>query len=667
MMKVLIKYLALPVLLLAGSITLNAQGLTYEYGEITDSDYKLKSVGFLKDADAVVIYDIGESDFFRADYNFYINFERKTRIKIFSKAGIENATIVIPFYKGDDFTEKVSGIKGVTYNLEDGSVKKTKLDKSQIFEEKVNENWYIKKFTMPAVKEGSVIEFSYDHDTPYKANLQDWEFQREIPTLYSEYTVHLTPFYNYIFLLQGDDHFDKHDSWVEDGLPRKMGTIEYKMQTHRFVKKSIPAFEDESFITSKNDYIIKLDFQLTSIIRADGSKIEYLTTWEDFIKDLLKSEEFGKYQKTLERKSKSFVKENQLLDYPPMERFQLIVNHVKNDYVWDHYKRLFAKKSASDFLKSKSGNCSEINLYLAALLNAAGLEAYPLILSTRDHGKIKIDYPFWRFFNYVVVAARINDRWILTDGTAIQLKNDKIPSMCFNDNGLLIRDQAVEWINLTDTETSSLYTNLKITCHEKFDSLSANISLISHLYVAEKLKLQYTDNLEKIKKNFEENGYQAVEIKETRNFEEPEKPYIIIGDVQKSIDMIDGKYLVQPFLSEVADENPFKGNDRKYPIDMTFPVQHKYFSEITIPEGYQLTGHPSNKKTDNEFIALEYNVETRDNMVTVTGYYEFKKAVYDASKFADLKAFFNLVIKQFNEALVFEKTVPDGSTGDRGR
>lgn len=150
--------------------------LSHEYGEVTQADFDLKAEGFLKDADAAVIYDIGESDFYYSDYKFVINFQRKTRIKIFTEAGIENAEITIPFYKSDDFTEKVSDIKAVTYNLENGVITETTLYNSQIFEEKINENWYIKKFTLPSVKAGSIIEFRYDHDTPYKFNLQIGSF-----------------------------------------------------------------------------------------------------------------------------------------------------------------------------------------------------------------------------------------------------------------------------------------------------------------------------------------------------------------------------------------------------------------------------------------------------------------------------------------------------------
>ena len=57
----------------------------------------------------------------------------------------------------------------------------------------------------------------------------------------------------------------------------------------------IPAFNSESFITSINDYIMKIDFQLAKIYYRSGSKKEIMTTWTELIETLNKDSEFGKF------------------------------------------------------------------------------------------------------------------------------------------------------------------------------------------------------------------------------------------------------------------------------------------------------------------------------------------------------------------------------------
>ena len=49
----------------------------------------------------------------------------------------------------------------VTYNLENGSIVKTKLDNQGAFTKKVNKYWNEKIITFPNVKVGSIIEYKY--------------------------------------------------------------------------------------------------------------------------------------------------------------------------------------------------------------------------------------------------------------------------------------------------------------------------------------------------------------------------------------------------------------------------------------------------------------------------------------------------------------------------
>ncbi len=82
------------------------------------------------------------------------------------------------------------------------------MDNSTIFEEKVNDHWRVKKFALPDVKEGSVIEYKYKIISPYFFNLHDWDFQQRIPVIYSEYTTAMIPFYEYTYIFQGASKFD---------------------------------------------------------------------------------------------------------------------------------------------------------------------------------------------------------------------------------------------------------------------------------------------------------------------------------------------------------------------------------------------------------------------------------------------------------------------------
>jgi hypothetical protein len=418
---------------------LTAQNFSNEFGEITEADISFIEYEKDKDAEAVVIYDKGKSVFYNVGEDFHISLYRKTRIKILKEAGLEYAEIEIPFYKDESYKERVRAIEAFTYNFENGEIVKTKVEYDQIFEEKVTENWYIKKFAMPDVKIGSVIEFKYDHIKPNIWYLPDWEFQREIPTIFSQYIVRTIPFFDYMWRLQGVDNLHKQDSYVDHNLGRKFGPYDYNDIINIFEMKDVPSFKDESFISSKNDYILKVDFQLSQIHSLDGSTKDILTTWEDMVTDLLDHDHFGKYLKSCHNDFSSIVSKKNLLAIDEVERMKDIMNYVKSNFSWDGYNRKFASKSFREFEKEKQGNSAEINLFLSAAFNAAGIEAYPVIISTRDHGKIIKKYPFAHAFNYVIVWAKVKDKWSLYDATDSYCPNDRIPMKCINDVGLLIK------------------------------------------------------------------------------------------------------------------------------------------------------------------------------------------------------------------------------------
>ena len=91
-------------------------------------------------ASAVVLADYGRT---KIDYlpnrGFQLVFTRHCRIKVFTSSGYEQADVMVPLYRDGGDREKISQIKGYTYNLENGKVVKTKLKKNGKFLEEYDE------------------------------------------------------------------------------------------------------------------------------------------------------------------------------------------------------------------------------------------------------------------------------------------------------------------------------------------------------------------------------------------------------------------------------------------------------------------------------------------------------------------------------------------------
>lgn len=652
------KTILIAIFTILAGFMLKAQNPDYfkKSGVITQEDIDLKSCSYDASADAVVLFDVGKSSFIRSEEGYDVLFQRITRIKILSEGGIGYANVEIPFYREDDIYEKVNNISAKTYEMTDGHITNiTELNLSACYNEKTSENWYVKKFALPNVKPGCIIEYTYSINSQYYFNLRDWEFQWRIPVLYSEYETRMIPFYEYTYILQGRSQLDVYESYEDNSkLPRQYASLEFKDMVYRFGLKNIPAFVDEGFITSVSDYIIKIDFQLSGFTNLNGVKVQIMTTWPELVKDYLKNENFGKYMNKCEKSAEKMLVPDSILGKPPAQVFRYVVNFAKDNFKWDEYNRQFAEKTPSEFTREKAGNSAEINLWLVGALRSAGIEAYPLLLSTRSHGRVYKDYPFSHSFNYVVACVYIDGKPILADATDPYIAEDDISVSCLNDAGLLVDKENLKWLSLQSPELSKLKVYLK------FDSVAAVPSILvansATNYEAARLRNAYADNTPELISDLNKKMYlvdkNSVSVK---NFQKGSNYFSYSYTVNSKVEEINNKLYISPFLAEVFDNNPLKQKTRNYPVDITYPVSRTYKAEIVIPAGYKVDFLPEKSTLNDELFELNYFVEELYGSVHVSFSYSFKQAKYQVENYGRIKAFFDRIVKKGNEKIVLVK------------
>src|SRR5258706_11290559 len=185
----------------------------FKFGDISEKDFNTKVYAIDSNANAVVLADIGSSDIEGNSKGWFsLVHKHYKRVHILNKNGYDIANVSIPLSLDGGDEEKLDKVKAVTYNLENGKVVETKLDvKANVFKDNIDKNHIVKKFTLPNIKEGSIIEFEYTIISDYLQNLQPWEFQGSYPRLWSEYNLSLPEFFNYVFLTQGYKSYDVND------------------------------------------------------------------------------------------------------------------------------------------------------------------------------------------------------------------------------------------------------------------------------------------------------------------------------------------------------------------------------------------------------------------------------------------------------------------------
>jgi hypothetical protein len=610
-------------------------------------------------AEAVVLLDEGASRFFiSTNDGLEVQYMRHTKIKILKNAGISYGNVEIPIYHNKQETERVEFIQGNVYNIENGSIRTTPFNTKQVYDEKINNNWSVKKLALPNVKAGSLIEYSYSIITPFKFKMPEWQFQWDIPVVKSQYTLGAVPFYEYMFLFQGALKFSKQTKG-EGTTTHHLGPVAYNELFYNFEMENVAAFRDEEFITSKQDNIIKMEFQLTKFTDIYGKSQNVISSWKELSRELMKNSDFGKYISSSERYFKNnlpFAVQNDTL-----ENVKQAIDHVKNQYSWSGQYRLLPAMKANDFVAQKKGDSSEKNLFAIGLLNAMGINAKPVLISTRNHGRIKSDYPFVDAFNHVLINVKIGTNDYMLDTTDPYCPFGLLPLQCINNKGYIVDDKKSDnWATLINANPSMVIYEITQIPNPDIDSISTSIYVKANYYDAMKLRKQCISDLDALKEKICQN--MQLESFSIEDLENTDKQLGIKAQGNTEIERAGNNLIIHPFSGLCETNNIFKSEKREYAVDLTYAYRRDYVTTITIPHGYEVKSLPGNCAINTPQMQISRTDSQNENKLTITASYIFTKAVYPPEEYAQLKSAFAQMVNRLNATVILAPIVNGNET-----
>ena len=627
-----------------------------KFGEVLPELIKMKVYPKDSSAEAVVLYDGGETFFEVMSSNIYITQIIHERIKILKKSALDRGSFKLSVARASgDAQEFLSDIKGFTYNDNNGSPTKDKLTKDMIFQEKATDNLAYTKISMPNIKEGSVIEYTYKRQTPMRItnNPGTWTFQQGIPVERSDYSITIPAYFYYRMIMNGYLQLDYNEN--DQVNINELNTSGTK---YHFVVLDAPAFRDEAYITTEADYLSKIDFELASVNWPGVLIKDFSLDYANLNKTFLEEEDFGlQYRKT--NFLKDIATEIKTKNSDSTSRLQAAVSYVTKNVKWNELSGMYCT-SLKKILEKKTGDAGDVNLMLIALLREIGFDANPVILSTRGHGRIHEQFALLRRFNYVVAHIEKGGKDLLIDATDEHLKVGMLPYACLNHKGFLIHPTAARFVSLEPTERDIEFEKAEIKIDEEGEMkgvFTKSYGGYSASSVRTLLKKDGTEKfLEAVKKGKTNWTITKADYNNKEDITVPlEAKYEVemTDFVTKSGNMI---YL-KPMLSEGHDENPFKDTERLFPIDFAMPIDETFLASYELPAGYSALEIPKNVS-----IALPegggrftYVVNATANKITVTSRLSFKKTQYDSSEYGSLKEFYDQVVKKHTEQIVLKK------------
>jgi hypothetical protein len=308
----------------------------------------------------------------------------------------------------------------------------------------------------------------------------------------------------------------------------------------------------------------------------------------------------------------------------------------------------------NEFLKTKSGNDANLNLFLIGLLQASGFDAVPIVLSTRENGTINKEYPFDDFFNYVIARVNLNDSIFYIDATEPMLYFDQLPERCLNIEGLTVKPKTDEWVKIEEKGLSTIYKDFKINLLPAQNILNADIKVEANSVNAYNFRKILSDKNEKLESYLKKQyGFEilTLDVENAKKYENPfEFRFLTILSLENKQTIE-----IHPFCKMSLSDNPFKQLSRTLPVDLIYRKAYKYKSVIQIPDNYKVTALPIPIDTKNQYYSLFYSAVQNENTIVIEAAFEFSKNIYQAKDYGYMRSCVNTAINKFAELVVLEK------------
>lgn len=646
----------------------------YKFGKVSKAELAQTAHPTHKDATAAVLFRKSFTKFdYSQDGGFKVVTDFHERIKIYTQEGYDYANVRVSLYKNGSTNERVSNLKGVTYTLVDGKINESKLKGSGIFDEKQSRSRNIKKFTMPDVQDGAVIEYKYTVTSPFISSIDEFRFQEEIPVdkvemkfFAPEYLSYRTHGKGAIPLNIKTEARQRKISYryerTDDGraIFGERGLSELDLRELGYIIKldNVVPLKKEPYAGNFRNFFSALQFELAFTKFPNSPVRNYTTTWEEVSKKIYKSDNFGEELKKT-NVYRSDVKKIISELSTPTDKAVAIYTFVKDRMNWNEYYGVYCDLGIKKAYKDGVGNVADINLMLTGMFREAGLQSSPVLISSKSNG-IPF-FPTLNGFNYVVAGVKIDGKTHLFDAADKNGVMDVLKTNLLNWKGRMVKEDGTSRLVEVYPRKNALHNALITVSIDDDLTLQGNAKNRFAGHYAREMRAKYDDVPNSEQMRIMDEGFESIDLidlnfKELKNFSKPVTMEYNF-EMEDGVEEIGGKLYISPLFHLGETENVFKSEERAYPIDFIYAYEDRYSFAIEIPEGYAIESLPENLviNLSQGMGSFKYGASVNNGKITISVQNAIKTPVIDAGHYKDLQEYFKMIVEKETEKVVLKK------------
>ncbi len=556
---------------------------------------------------AVILLDEGSIELHTLSETAFSIYDRHTIVKILNSRGFKYANIAVPYGANSEVDEIEARTIGPGNKI-------TVLNPEKIYDVNLYPNFVFysdqraKIFTLPAVTEGSIIEYRYQVILNSRTYGSQWRFQSEIPVLKSRFKLVKQSEWKIDYRIHGN---------VSE--PTILNLPAGFKQSMIWEAGPLPALKSESFMPPLSETGTRLTIAPFGI-----------STWSDL----------SQWYYNLVRSSMDQRKDlSELADSlcanldTDRDRLQAIFQWIRDEVRYIAVEigiGGYQPSPAEDVLYERYGDCKDMTTLLCALAEEIDIPVYQALISTRQNGLPDTTLPAATQFNHVIAyAPTLGPEGLWMDATdkscafgALPWYDQNVPVLLIGEEGegrLMHTPASIPEDNLSDMNWEVALQadgSAHIIAHMSYEGITAN-EIRHQLRV-----LSPSDQKEWLEILMEERSPGSqVDSFEIKHLWEPHHPLRINFNFysDRFAQVIPGMVVIRPgkMINEKL-HTYFHNITRSHPVRLQIPAARKFTIVISLPENWRPEIESDSLSQDDSFGRYILAWETKKNRLYIS-------------------------------------------------
>lgn len=606
---------------------------------------------------AVTLAEYGKSELsmpYGEDKGFYMFHTKYARFKVLDETAPISLQYILDLQKSGGYSDRLRSVKGYVHSWSGGKYSKTYFEPTAEVGESENEYNVVSRFELPVLEAGSIVEVVWVIESDFIIYVPSWQFQDELPVLDSRFMLSVPEWFRFsmhstLSKFDGED-FSQTTRWLRIG--DRENSSSYKQNIYRWEMRDLKAYNEEPYTPGGYACLAQVDFEIHSIQFPNSEKQSFTTSWQVLADFFWKRN--GKSKRSICNKS-VVDKFESIAD--ETEKAQSIYTYVQKNYAWNSVNTIWPSKAKNDLCESRIGSSYDLNMQLLHLLEACGINAKPILISSHKNGPIRVETPSLLYFNKIIVRAEIGANTFFLDATDKVLRFGELSPSDYVDRALCMSKENPEWIDIPNQHCfkSRIKATIHITPENKLQVNWTGKHYGVADYEARELDLAGDSVLSAtVWREFQTSPLKIIKM-DIDTGSAQEFSTSSGNAVFNKVSIKDTCITISPIAFETAQINPFSAGERNCDIDLRYLKNIAISTEYAVPDGFEILSIPNSKRVvllDNTFT---YQVSDQGNKVILTTILKLNRTYFPASQYANVKKFFAEIEKLLKQEIVLKQ------------